>query len=490
MNLRDSDDQKDIWTTEYIGHAAIWARGRAMLARLIALREELTPRGIRYAQLAPVAHLPNEVLLNEALEMLRVQRAPFHSSWPFPESAGVGVTLPSPARSFGPTYHLFAVTFCHWPPTKRDRIHLSNEAFLPRILGILYSNAWRLRSLRVWNVSDSALLTILPELIDAYAPSLTELSIKGNPTVVFCHNHYRTEFPFLIDNCAPSLSSLEIDHFPIHTHTIPLGWFFSLSSLRSLTLRTNDLDRLRPTNRVIPLLIGGEDLRLLLQSVNALEYLALYGPVVDCGDEENDSISAPFLRTLIIHCETPYYRYRHALLLHTPLLDHLVSLWQDDLDDEFFLEDLTQCLFRNQGEPKFPPVKRLRLHDSTAEGRLPATSFIRAFPNVEELILGEADIVDFSSALLSLVMPSPNTKSGILAPGTWPRVKTILLDGLTLKSWKRCSGPLRRWMRAGGHVDPLVITLNFGPDEIIDRWAVKQPNAYKLVVEKGIWYLY
>lgn len=206
-------------------------------------------------------------------------------------------------------------------------------------------------------------------------------------------------------------------------------------------------------------------------SAKALEHLAFYGPVVDCGDEENDSISAPFLRTLIIHCETPYFQYRFRLFsaLHAPFLEHLEILWHDDVDEENEVEDLTQCFFRSQGEPKSSLVKRLRLHDSTAEGWLPAVSFMRAFPNVEELILGGADAVYISSALLSLVIPNTDRKRGTLAPGTWPRVKTILLDGLTLMSWKRCAGPLRRWMRAMGHNGPLVTILDFCPDEIVDR---------------------
>ncbi|KAG1868551.1 hypothetical protein F4604DRAFT_1682197 [Suillus subluteus] len=93
---------------------------------------------------------------------------------------------------------------------------------------------------------------------------------------------------------------------------------------------------------------------------------------------------------------------------------------------------------------------------AAAEGWLPAASFIRAFPNVEELVLGGADEVHISSALLSLVIPDTNTKRGTLAPCAWPRVKTILLDGLTPESWKRCVRPLRRWMRACGHEGEIV----------------------------------
>ncbi|KAG2032153.1 hypothetical protein BDR03DRAFT_58238 [Suillus americanus] len=99
-------------------------------------------------------------------------------------------------------HHPIAVTFCHRPSIKRRRIHLSSEAFLPSVLDILYAKAWRLRSLRAWNISDSALLTILSRLVDAFAPSLTEVSIKGNSTLrlkqAFYWTNSRREVPFLI----------------------------------------------------------------------------------------------------------------------------------------------------------------------------------------------------------------------------------------------------------------------------------------------------
>ncbi|KAG2032152.1 hypothetical protein BDR03DRAFT_1015458 [Suillus americanus] len=143
----------------------------------------------------------------------------------------------------------------------------------------------------------------------------------------------------------------------------------------------------------------------------------------------------------MIHCETPYFRHRFSLFsaLHAPLLEHLEILSHDNVDEEIGVEDLTQRFFRSQGEPKFPLVKRLRLHDSTAEGWLDG-----------------ADVVHISSALLSPAIPNTDTKRGTLAPGAWLRVKTILLDGLTLVSWKRCVGPPRRWMRVWGHEGEIV----------------------------------
>ncbi|KAG2147716.1 uncharacterized protein EDB93DRAFT_399757 [Suillus bovinus] len=493
---------------------------------VLAVREQITPRGNQYVQLAPIAQLPNEILLN--IFRQGTGEAPSTSnSLPF-ELAVSGVcrawrhlallpefwtnvfitskTLPAHLLLYlrRSSRHLITATFCHWPFIKRRRIHLSSEAFLPDILNILCSKAWRLRSLRVWNISDSDLLTISSRLADAFAPALTEVSIQANPTLsqVYHRIYSKLQVPFLHNNCAPSLSSLEIDHFNMQTYAVPSGWFFSLRSLRSLTVRTDDFFS-RP--------LTGEDLRLLLLSANALEHLAFYGPVVDWDDddEEGDSISALCLRTLIIHCEPSCYRYHFTLLsaLHAPLLEHLEIPWQDDVGVEDRPEELTECFFRSQGEPKFPRVKRLRLHDSTAEGWLPAAPFIRAFPNVEELVLGAADVMYISSALLNLVIPNTDTKRGTLAPGAWPRVKTILLDGLTVKSWKRCAGPLRRWMRAGGHEGPLVTILNFCPGEIVDRaprgcktahinahvlkilqMGSRVGSAYKLAAEKGIWY--
>jgi hypothetical protein len=84
---------------------------------------------------------------------------------------------------------------------------MSSDAFLPSILDILYDKTWRLRSLGAWNISDSTLLTILSRLVDAFAPALTEVSIKGNTTLrleqAFYWTNSRLGVPFLINDCAP-----------------------------------------------------------------------------------------------------------------------------------------------------------------------------------------------------------------------------------------------------------------------------------------------
>lgn len=185
----------------------------------------------------------SSISFDKALGKPLVQVTPFHSSWLFLEYAELGATLAS-HQNFGPTYsshpryrrnislhtldgdqsnHAISVIFCHWPSIKRRRIHLSSETFLPNILDTLYSEAWRLCSLRAWNISDSALLTILLRLVDAFAPALTEVSIKGNPTFqqAFFWTSRRFGVPFLINNCTPCLCSLEIYCFSIQTYTMP-----------------------------------------------------------------------------------------------------------------------------------------------------------------------------------------------------------------------------------------------------------------------------
>jgi hypothetical protein len=140
---------------------------------------------------------------------------------------------------------------------------LSSEAFLLSILDILYSKAWQLRSLRAWNISDSALLTILLRLVDPFAPALVEVSIKGNPTLeqAFCRADGRLEVPFLINDCVLNLFSLE-NRLLQHTNGhYAFGLALQLRSLRSWTLlREDDLYRLRPAGAVVPLLLSDEDL--------------------------------------------------------------------------------------------------------------------------------------------------------------------------------------------------------------------------------------
>lgn len=125
--------------------------------------------------------------------------------------------------------------------------------------------------------------------------------------------------------------------------------------------------RLRPAGAVVPLLLSGEDLWLLLLSANALDHFTFYVPVADRGDEESDSINAPLFWTLIIHCETPYLRYRFGLssALHAPTS----RTSRDSMEDEIGVSRGSNTIFASSGvKPKFPIVTRLRLHDSTAEG--------------------------------------------------------------------------------------------------------------------------
>lgn len=127
----------------------------------------------------------------------------------------------------------------------------------------------------------AASLTIPSRLIDAFAPALTEVPIKGNPTLeqAFYRTDRRPEVSFLIIDCALSLSPLEMNYFNKQTDTMPSGWFFSLRSLRSLTLREGDLYRLGPAGAVVPFMSSGEDLWLLLLSANALGHFTICVPV-------------------------------------------------------------------------------------------------------------------------------------------------------------------------------------------------------------------
>ncbi|KIK82002.1 hypothetical protein PAXRUDRAFT_154768 [Paxillus rubicundulus Ve08.2h10] len=348
------------------------------------------------------------------------------------------------------------VDFCHWPTLKRSREHLSTEAFLDTILLNVRAHSHRFIRFATWDVSDTAMLSIMAGLIGVHAPMLRHVSVHGSPSVYstyYTGRHHWFPFPFLMRN-APLMSHLEITHLPIET--LQSSMRLSSSCLISLTLTASEDFSTQPSS-LPAYLIGFEDLILLLRSATNLTNLALYGPVIEFDDDAfiespSSRVRLPALRTLILHCRQPGYRYHADFLsaITAPVLTRLEIPWHDDLESELPYEDLTSYLFDDQGHHKFASVRHLYLHDSVVKWQLPTRSFIRAFPMVEDVTLGGNDVWKFVAALRGLVCrdgPGANeTRPATVA--WWFHVRKLTLKDFDLKAWKGCVRGLVIWLAA------------------------------------------
>ncbi|KAH7884892.1 hypothetical protein F5I97DRAFT_1514578 [Phlebopus sp. FC_14] len=440
----------------------------------MSMLQDLSTSCKRAVQLAPVSHLPNELLV----AIFRYGLGPPQrcDSLPF-ELAVSGVckawrtaALTTPdlwTRVFitakTPIDHIIVygtrsamhpldVEFCHWPTPKRRHKYFSREVFLGAILTRVRMLVHRFRRFAIWNVSDTAFLTILSGLVGVDAPMLRYVSLKGNPSVYttyFAGVRLWSSFPFLTRN-APAMSGLEIMHVPIESFSRAELYAAGLASLVLKAAEDNTI----PTSSLPAYLITFEDLILLLRATTTLTHLALYGPVIDYDDdlfiESPDSrVELRSLRTLIIHCQEPGFRYRSTFLsaITAPKLARLDIPLHDDVEDEF-LEDLTGYLFDNQGFPKFPSVQRLYLHDSVVKWRLPTRSFVRAFPQVEDVVLGGNDVWKFVATLRGFVRYESVPATGQLPPEAWSHVRKLTLKDVPLHSWKGCVRGLVKWLAA------------------------------------------
>ncbi|KAF9223288.1 hypothetical protein BS17DRAFT_132503 [Gyrodon lividus] len=447
-----------------------------LLARLLALRASLAPHRPK-AQLSPISQLPNEMLL--AIFDFGLGPPAHCSSLPFELAvssvcrAWRAVVLSSPelwthvyitART--PINHMavysmrsaklpLSVDFCHWPTPKRGREHLSTEVFLDPILVKVREFTHRLLRFSIWDVSDTAVLSILAGLVGVHAPLLRHVSAHGNPSVYsayYAGRHHWFPFPFLTRN-APSMSHLEVTHLPIETFRSSMR--LSASSLVSLTITASEDFSALPSS-LPAYLIGFEDLILLLRSTSNLTYLALYGPVIEFDDDAfiespSSRVRLAALRTLIIHCRECYLY--HADLLSAITAPDLIRLeipWHDGLEGELVHVDLTSYLFDDQGSPKFGSVRHLYLHDSAVKWRLPTRSFIRAFPMTKDVILGGNDVLKFVATLRGLVRRhEADTEVTRFSPEAWwSCVRRLTLRDFHLRSWKGCVRGLLIWLAA------------------------------------------
>ncbi|KAH0833377.1 hypothetical protein J3R83DRAFT_12478 [Lanmaoa asiatica] len=416
----------------------LWVVEQELRARLTVIQISLAPteraRPIQI-QLSPISFLPNEVLIHIFQHGLNeVSHSPYMLPLPI-VMAGVcrswrAAVFRTPElwtrvllTSATPIGRLqtyleksgnfeIDVSFCHWPVHKRAHEVNSSEAFLESMVGTLYRHAHRLQSLSLWDVSDTVVCTVMKGLLNFHAPRLTSVSVKANHTAYTHYYQLRDLYllPFL-GGRAPSLTRLDIDHFPIETFRMRSDWPFDVQNLTSLTLRTQEC----PTLGFFlpPYLIEFPALCALLRSTPNLITLALYGPIIEPDEDfpvRPPGVTLSSLETLIIHRRDPGVRYHCELLsvLTAPTLKHLEIPWHDDLTVELpYANRTAEYLFDEEGQPRFASVKEVYLHDSAAKWKMPTRSFMNAFPNVEEVILGGTDVARFAATLRGFVRPHP-----------------------------------------------------------------------------------
>ncbi|KIJ07376.1 hypothetical protein PAXINDRAFT_173515 [Paxillus involutus ATCC 200175] len=385
------------------------------------------------------------------------------------------------------------VDFCHWPTPKRGREHLSTEVFLDTILLSVRAYAHRFIRFATWDISDTAVLSIMAGLVGVHAPMLRHVSVHGSPSVYstyYTGRHHWFPFPFLTRN-APVMNHLEITHLPIETFRSSMR--LSASCLISLTLTASE-DFLIPPSSLPAHLIGFEDLIVLLRSATNLTNLALYGPVVEFDDDAfiespSSRVRLAALRTLILHCHEPGYRYHADFLsaITAPDLTHLEIPWHDDLESELPDEDLTSYLFNDQGSPKFASVRHLYLHDSAVKRRLPTRSFIRAFPMVENVTLGGNDVWKFVAALRGLVRrDGPGAEeTRVSTAAWWFRVRKLTLKDFDLTVWKGCVRGLVIWLaaRREQHGERIVVRVEGVAPADRERWFLQHLEKLKRYAE-------
>ncbi|KAF8124695.1 hypothetical protein EV363DRAFT_1227030 [Boletus edulis] len=365
------------------------------------------------------------------------------------------------------------VNFCHWSmPNHVDEDNL-DDSFLKLTVGALHCHAHRLRSLSLWGVSDKIVCVVIKGLLYFQMPCLTSVSIKANHTA-YAH-YYRLRdlylLPFVAGG-APSLIHLDIDHFPIETLGMRSDWPFDVQNLTSLTLRTRECPTLGYS--LPPYVIEFSALCALLRSTPNLTMLALYGPIIQ-PDEDFPVrplvVTLPLLTTLIIHRCDPGVRYHCELLsvLAMPNLKHLEIPWHDDLTVELPYTNLAaEYLFDEEGQPRFACVKELYLHDSATKWKIPTRSFMKAFPNVEEVVLGGTDVANFAATLRGFVHPhlvphvrgSGHSESeGVLTGGAWETVRKVVLKEPEMTRWRGWVRGFYKWLAAGGHAGQVCIEI-------------------------------
>ncbi|KIJ62965.1 hypothetical protein HYDPIDRAFT_30094 [Hydnomerulius pinastri MD-312] len=446
------------------------------------------PEPVRAIQFSPISFLPNEILIDIFTHALLVERPHSATSLPFQHVVGGvcnawrGVILQTPelwTRAFitsaMPADHLqtyvekskgfkFDAHMCHWPAPECANEINSSEAFLDSIIGVLRGHVHRLRSLALWDVSDTAVCTLMSCLRNTSAPCLESVSVKANPTAHTFFYQLRNLYllPFLAGS-APELTHLEIDHFPIETFRMRSDWRFDVPNLTSLTLRTNECSLMG--YQLPPYLIEFPALCALLRSTPNLTYLALYGPVIEPDEDfpvRPPGAALPALTTLIIHRREPGVRYYCELLnvITAPRLTHLEIPFHDELSVELPYADRTAgYLFDGEGNPRFGGVRRLRLHDSAVKWVLPTRSYVRAFPDVEEVVLGGTDVPRFAATLRGFVVSEHGSEHGALAPGAWAGVRKVVLREVDMGAWKGCVRGFCKWLAARGHEGGVTIQI-------------------------------
>lgn len=491
---------------DYPTKVELWAVEQELHACLTTIQFSLTHtervQSIEI-QLSPISFLPNEILihifqhgLNEVPHLAGAIPLPIAVACVCRSWRAIAFRTPELwtrvfLTSATPIDHLqtyleksgnfeIEASFCHWPVHKDDHEVNSSEAFLESIVGTLHRHAHRLRSLALWDVSDTVVCTVMKGLINFHAPRLTSVSVRANHTAYSHYYQLRDLYllPFLSGG-APSLTHLGIDHFPIETFRTRFDWPFNVQNLTSLTLRTQECPTLGFS--LPPYLMEFPALCALLRSTPNLITLALYGPIIEPDEDfpmRPQGMILSSLETLVIHRRDPGVRYHCELLsvLTAPSLKRLEIPWQDDLTVELPYADRTaEYLFDGEGQPRFASVKEIYLHNSAAQWRMPTRSLMRAFPNVEEVVLGGTDVAKFAATLRGFVRPNPapsaragprrprdSESGGMLADGAWQTVRRVVLKEPEMVQWKGWVRGFCKWLAAGGHEGQVCIEIQDG----------------------------
>ncbi|KAF8442047.1 hypothetical protein L210DRAFT_3191098 [Boletus edulis BED1] len=156
-------------------------------------------------------------------------------------------------------------------------------------------------------------------------------------------------------------------------------------------------------------------------------------------------------------------------VLAMPNLKHLEIPWHDDLTVELPYTNLAaEYLFDEEGQPRFACVKELYLHDSATKWKIPTRSFMKAFPNVEEVVLGGTDVANFAATLRGFVHPhlvphvrgSGHSESeGVLTGGAWETVRKVVLKEPEMTRWRGWVRGFYKWLAAGGHAGQVCIEI-------------------------------
>ena len=486
---------------DYPTELELWVGGKGLRACITTIQISLAPtkrgRPIQI-QLSPISFLPNEILIHIFQNGLDDIPHSTHTL-PLPIAvAGVcrtwrAVALHAPelwtrvfVTSATPIDHLqtylersetleIDASFCHWAVPKGANDVNPGEAFLESIVGAVRRHGYRMRSLALWNVSDTVVCTVMKGLLNLHLPRLTSVSIKANHTA-YTHYYRLRDFyllPFLSGG-APLLTNLDIDHFPIETFRMRSDWPFNVQNLTSLTLRTQECPTLGFS--LPPYLIEFPALCGLLRSTPNLITLALYGPIIEPDEDfpmRPSGVTLPSLETLIIHRHDPGVRYHCELLsvLTTPNLKRLEIPWHDDLYVELpYADRAAEYLFDGEGQPRFASVKELYLHDSAVKWNMPTRSFMKAFPYVEEVVLGGTDVAKFAATLRGFVRPHPapsarpgrrghSESEGVLADGAWETVRRVVLKEPEMTQWRGWVRGFHKWLAAGGHVGQVCVEI-------------------------------